>query len=100
MSPKKKKPFAVKPTLFAACVELAEGSAVAGGLLCQVSLLTEHGSLKDEKNIEGWLALSSPQWRVLTGYTRHQHNQALKFLKDMPVMIVARLLLQTDPDHA
>ncbi|MDE1151041.1 MAG: hypothetical protein PW788_00770 [Micavibrio sp.] len=78
---KPKKQFAVKPSLYAACVELAKGNTAAGGLLCQIALMTEHGSLKDEKDVEGWLALSSAQWKVLTGFSRHQHDNALKSLK-------------------
>ncbi len=75
------KPFAVKPSIYAACVELTTGNTVAGGLLCQIALRSEGKALKDEHNIEGWLVLSIQQWRYVTGFSRHQYNDALRYLK-------------------
>lgn len=76
-----KKKFIVKPGLYAACVELAADPA-AGGLLCQIVLMSEGNTLKDQKGETGWLSLSRTQWMVLTSFTRHQHDRAVKCLKD------------------
>lgn len=80
LAQKKKKPFTVQPSIYAACVELT-GSPTAGGLLCQIAIRSEKKTLTDEKGETGWLALSSDQWRVLTGFSRHQYNDALGVLK-------------------
>lgn len=81
MEKKTKKKFIVKPGLYAACVELADDPA-AGGLLCQIVLLSEIKTLIDQKGETGWLSLSRGQWRVLTSFTRHQHDRAIKCLKE------------------
>lgn len=83
---KGKRPFLVKPSIYAACIELAKGNLAAGGLLCQLALLTEKGSLKDEKGVTGWVAVSSQQLRVLTAFTRHQHDGALKKLRTLELV--------------
>ncbi|NBX02903.1 MAG: hypothetical protein EBR02_02315 [Alphaproteobacteria bacterium] len=78
---KNSKPFAVKPSTYAACVELCEGNTAAGGFLCQIAIRSKGKALKDENNVDGYLVLTSQQWRYVTGFTRHQHNDALSYLK-------------------
>lgn len=75
------KSFLVKPSVYAACVELTGGNLTAAGLLCQAVIRAKGKTLKDESGQDGWLVLSSTQWRCLTGFTRHQHNNALHALK-------------------
>jgi hypothetical protein len=79
-------PFAVKPTIYAACVELCKGNAAAGGLLCQIQIRSEGNTLSDEKSKKGWLVLSSTQWRCVTGFSRHRYDNALKLIKKIGVI--------------
>ena len=85
---KAKKPFLVRPSQYAACILLADGSLSAGGLLYQIVLFSNGKGLKDEKGIKGWLAMSHAQWHYLTGFSRHQMSDAVKKLK-------AKKLIQT-----
>lgn len=97
--PKKtKKPYAVKPTIYAACIEITNRNPTAGGLLCQMMIKSESGTLRNQDGEDGWLAITAKQWLILTGFSRHQYDNALKKLKKMGLIEFGRRKLSwTDP---
>lgn len=101
---KDKKPYAVSPTIFAACMEITQGSATEAGLLCQMVIRVTSkggsGTLTDHNGEKGWLAISAIQWYVITGYSRHQYNDALAGLKGKQLVEGMRRKLSWDSPSA
>ena len=76
-----KKKFEVKPSLFGGCMRLTDRDTVAAGMLCQILIRSDKKTLTDEHGISGWISMTRDMWMVVTGYSRHQHDAAIRKLK-------------------
>lgn len=83
------KKFEVWPSQLAKCIELTGGKVPAGVLLYRLACRAQKGWLmKHPKDGKRYAVLTRNQWMTDTGLTRHQHDGAIKALKEKKLVEV------------
>jgi hypothetical protein len=84
---KNKVKFEVRPSRLAACIRLA-GDINAGVLLYCVCLRFNKGWSQLKRDGKDFIAMTGKEFQHYVGYTRHQHDRAIKILKKKNLIVV------------